>query len=153
MTGPDRIPDNLSEIPNSSNLQDNRIRLTSPMPRKTAHPEDDLQMACVEWLGYMENMGKLRFFHVPNGGRRNKAEAARFKKLGVRAGVPDLVILSIDGRTLFIEFKSDKGYLSPDQKDWREWLSVRFDWAEIRGLDALQTIIKDWLNDSVTGGD
>jgi hypothetical protein len=123
------------------------------MPRKTAHPEDDLQKACVKWLGYMENLGKLRFFHVPNGGRRGIKEAVRFKKLGVRAGVPDLVILSSDGRTLFIEFKSDEGYLSTDQKDWREWLSVRFDWAEVRGLDVLQTIIKDWLNDSVTGGD
>ena len=32
----------------------------------------------------------LLLFHVPNGGSRNKAEAANLKRQGVRPGVPDL---------------------------------------------------------------
>ena len=31
-------------------------------------------------------------YHVPNGGSRNKAEASKLKRMGVRAGVPDLVL-------------------------------------------------------------
>lgn len=29
-------------------------------------------------------------FHIPNGGKRSKTEAARFRAAGVRSGVPDL---------------------------------------------------------------
>ena len=31
-------------------------------------------------------------FHVPNGGKRNAAEAAHLKRQGVKAGVPDLFL-------------------------------------------------------------
>lgn len=34
------------------------------------------------------------FFAVPNGGRRDYVEAARLKQSGVKAGVPDLIILT-----------------------------------------------------------
>ena len=31
-------------------------------------------------------------FHIPNGGKRTKTEAARFRAAGVRSGVPDLFL-------------------------------------------------------------
>lgn len=31
-------------------------------------------------------------YHVPNGGKRSKSEAARFRAMGVKAGVPDIFL-------------------------------------------------------------
>ena len=57
------------------------------------HKEDDLQMACVRWFDLQFSVLSWALFHVPNGGFRNRHEAARFKAMGVRSGVPDLLLL------------------------------------------------------------
>lgn len=54
------------------------------------------------------------FFSVPNGGSRNKAEAANLKLAGLTAGVPDICIL-FNGGSRFIELKKSKGKTSLDQ--------------------------------------
>ena len=59
--------------------------------------------------------------HVPNGGTRNKREAARLKREGVRAGYPDLILdyPSCGKHGLRIELKRTKGYsIQPEQKEW-----------------------------------
>ena len=65
---------------------------------------------------------------IPNGGYRNAREAARLKRMGVRAGVSDYFLAVprppkepggcdvICG--VWIELKSPKGKLSPAQKQW-----------------------------------
>lgn len=70
---------------------------------------------CLRWL-----------FHIPNGGYRNAAEAVHFKRLGVKAGVPDLFLPypSNGYHGLFIEMKSQKGRPSALQKEWVEWLNA-----------------------------
>jgi hypothetical protein len=47
-------------------------------------------------------------FHVPNGGHRIKAVAAKLKAQGVKAGIPDLVLPMARGGFfgLYIEFKA-----------------------------------------------
>lgn len=47
-------------------------------------------------------------YHVPNGGHRVKAVAAKLKAQGVKAGVPDLVLPMARGGFfgLYIEFKA-----------------------------------------------
>lgn len=47
-------------------------------------------------------------YHVPNGGHRHKAVAAKLKGQGVKAGVPDLVLPMARGGFfgLYIEFKA-----------------------------------------------
>lgn len=61
-------------------------------------------------------------FHIPNGGsRRDAREGAHLKKLGVRAGVPDLFLPVPRGayHGLFIEMKREKGgRTSKDQEMW-----------------------------------
>jgi hypothetical protein len=47
-------------------------------------------------------------YHVPNGGHRVKAVAAKLKAQGVKAGIPDLVLPMARGGFfgLYIEFKA-----------------------------------------------
>jgi hypothetical protein len=47
-------------------------------------------------------------YHVPNGGHRHKAVAAKLKQQGVVAGIPDLVLTMARGGYfgLYIEFKA-----------------------------------------------
>jgi len=51
-------------------------------------------------------------FHVPNGGHRVKAVAAKLKAQGVKAGIPDLVLPMARGGYfgLYIEFKATPPY-------------------------------------------
>jgi hypothetical protein len=57
-----------------------------------------------------------RIWHVPNGGKRGKLEAAQLVADGVLAGVPDLTI-TWSGRTAFPEVKDRDGSLSSKQRD------------------------------------
>lgn len=81
------------------------------------HNEDSLQMACVRWFSLQYPDLAILLHHSPNGGKRNAAEAARFKAMGVRAGFPDLVLLVARGRYhgLMIELKISKGRQSEYQ--------------------------------------
>lgn len=53
-------------------------------------------------------------FHVPNGGKREPVEGARFKSQGVVAGVPDVIIIR-EGQTFALELKKLSGKLSEPQ--------------------------------------
>jgi hypothetical protein len=55
----------------------------------------------------------------PNGGVREPRYGARLKREGMKKGFPDLGIFSPSGEYhgMFIEFKNEKGRLSPDQKE------------------------------------
>lgn len=61
------------------------------------HREDDLQVACMRYMAYQ--YPHIMAIHVPNGGNRNPREAARLKSMGVKPGVPDILIFHrmIDG--------------------------------------------------------
>lgn len=54
-------------------------------------------------------------FAVPNGGKRNAAEAANLKVQGALAGIHDLIIWLPGGRSLLVEMKAEKGSISTSQ--------------------------------------
>lgn len=54
---------------------------------------------------------------LPNGGFRTKAEAGILKRTGTLAGMPDLVVALPDGRTCWLEVKTDAGRVSPAQAE------------------------------------
>ena len=64
-------------------------------------------------------------FHIPNGGSRNKLEAANLKKQGVKAGVPDLFLPVSRGgyHGLFIELKHGKNKPTEKQTEWLKSLN------------------------------
>lgn len=51
------------------------------------------QQAVVEWCAWK----RIPIFHIPNGGRRDKREAASLKRQGVKPGVPDLFVPTRSG--------------------------------------------------------
>lgn len=115
--------------------------------------EEQEQIALMEWAKlYEPNYPQLKLlFHIPNGGKRNKREAARFKAAGVKAGVPDLFlpVASKGFNGLFIELKRTKGgTVSPTQTRWaRELQNQGYAVYICKGwLEAANTI-KEYLHD------
>lgn len=88
--------------------------------------EDAEAAALMAWAKRQPYNGRCiadYLFAVPNGGKRNVREAARFKRMGVRAGIPDyflhVVKLTHESITpcggLWIELKAEGGRLSTEQ--------------------------------------
>ncbi len=98
------------------------------------------QEAFFQWLNFHPDFKDL-IWHTPNGGRRDLNEARAFKRLGVRAGVPDVFIAIPSGiyPGYFIEFKSKSGKLTLVQQKMHERLIEQgykvdtvYDWHEAR---------------------
>ena len=87
-----------------------------------ANPEQQLHRAVTHFLR-VAVPERVVWFHVPMGGARSKTEAAIFKGLGAKAGVPDLCFVH-DGAVFFIELKTQKGRLSKAQRDMIERLRM-----------------------------
>jgi hypothetical protein len=99
------------------------------------HAEDIEQQRLVSWamyyklpcLPHIEKGATVSdyLYAIPNGGKRNVKEAARFKTQGVKAGVSDLHFpLPLDGYSgLWIEMKQKdrkKASVSDSQQKWLE---------------------------------
>lgn len=85
-------------------------------PRKAE--EDGLHLFVADCLRRFCRPGVV-WWHTPNGGKRSKASAARLKKMGVRAGVPDFIFIDKPGVS-FLELKSSVGVLSKEQRRFRD---------------------------------
>lgn len=92
------------------------------------HDEDSEQIALMQWArlqsGKIPELALL--FHIPNGGKRDAREAARFKAMGVKPGVPDMFLPVPCGIYcgLWIELKRrDGGKLSKNQAEFLEALA------------------------------
>ena len=110
------------------------------------HGEDTLQIACVRWFDYQHAKESWSLFHVPNGGRRNQKEAARFKAMGVRAGVPDLLLLlpRHGYAYLAIELKYGKNTQTQAQKDYERRINANGGlYTVVRGIDGFIALV-DW---------
>lgn len=86
------------------------------------YPEQEMQKAVARFLD-VSLPPQTVFFHIPNGGKRNPGEAAKFKAMGVRAGVPDICIIH-RGRSIFIELKTADGKVSKTQTEMMATLTL-----------------------------
>jgi hypothetical protein len=92
--------------------------------------EEQEQMAVAELL----DIKKIRFCHVPNEGKHKVQYRVKQKRLGVKSGVPDILIFdsppkypNIKG--LAIELKRKRGgKVSEEQEEWLDALEKR-GWA------------------------
>jgi hypothetical protein len=107
------------------------------------HPERDLQFAVMKYLRVAAP--NVEAIHIPNGGYRRKIEAALLKGMGVKAGVGDILLMWRPGQLAFIELKSAKGRLSPDQQAF----SIRMTELEIpygvcTSIDEVRACLTTW---------
>ena len=88
--------------------------------------ESGHQEALFSWAAYRtEIMPELQYmYHVPNGGKRDKATAAVLKRQGVKAGVPDIMLPAARAgyHGLYIELKAGENTTTKKQKEWLEYL-------------------------------
>jgi len=111
--------------------------------KKRLHAEDDLQEEVAEYLDIALRSPTL-WWHTPNGGNRSWSEAKRFKKMGVKSGVPDVIIIH-HGVPYFIELKAPKGKPSPQQITMEMDLrSQGCKYALCRSLDEVIANLETW---------
>lgn len=91
---------------------------TDQKKRRKAQPEAALQASLVKDLAMVLGRDTF-FFAVPNGGKRNRTEAAIFAGQGVVPGMTDLVVFH-GGRAFCMELKAPKGTTSTKQDDCHE---------------------------------
>lgn len=123
-----------------------------PYPGK----EDDLQAACMNYLRHQYPQALA--FHCPNGGSRNRIEAAKLKGMGVLAGVCDIVMLekSVTNpnqieftvcHCLLIELKAKGGTLRQSQFEFLLAAQERgYKVAVCWSFDAFKALVDRYLN-------
>lgn len=85
--------------------------------------EASLQAACVDWFRLQHRDLASLLIHVPNGGSRGSArEGYNMKRIGVTAGVADLLLLvpRHGFGCLCIEMKAGKGKQRDSQVEWEQ---------------------------------
>lgn len=94
----------------------------TPSRKKVKHEEADIQTEFFAQVGLVfPKLPEKLLFAVPNGGSRNKIEAANLKRQGVRRGVADVILLipKKGYASLCLEFKTKAGIQSDEQKEFQ----------------------------------
>jgi hypothetical protein len=117
------------------------------MNAKLIPTEEQEQLALADLL----NQLKLTWFHPANEGMRKPQYAAKQKRLGLKAGIPDVIILDVppkfpESRGAVIELKRQKGgRLSNDQRVWLQLFQL-YKWqaAVCKGIDEAIEQLREW---------
>lgn len=119
--------------------------------------EEEEQTALFSWARIMEaRFPVLRWMHhIPNGGKRSKAEAARFRAAGVKAGVSDIFLPCPRGEYhgLYIELKALDGRPTKDQVAFIDFVRGEGFFAAVcYGAKAAEDLIVAYLGGKVGYG-
>ncbi|MEY4932682.1 MAG: hypothetical protein RLZZ403_1002 [Pseudomonadota bacterium] len=107
-----------------------------------ARIEDQIQRTVVHWI--RATCPGALVFHVPNGGKRSRAEAGIFKGLGVLAGVPDLIILW-PGVCAGLELKAPGKKPEPAQEQiGQQMLAMGHRWGWADDIDKALALLREW---------
>lgn len=89
-----------------------------------AMTEEALQRAVASYLDVKAKEHGFIWFHCPNSIWTSKSQAGRHKAMGMKAGVPDIIVIMHGGKSIFIELKTATGRLSPAQKEFHTKLNA-----------------------------
>ena len=85
------------------------------------------------------------WFHPPNGEARSARTGGKLKAMGVKPGVPDLVVVLPGGHAHFLELKSARGSLSPHQRVFREDCGINGAPYEVATTpEEVESTLRDW---------
>jgi hypothetical protein len=113
-----------------------------------------IHAALVEHLRQFRQDGVV-FFHPPSGEERTKRVhpktgkvfcpgGTRLQRMGMRKGVPDLVILH-SRRIMGLEVKALNGTLSREQKEFRdEWIAAGGIYGVAKSVEEGTALLKAW---------
>ena len=112
--------------------------------------EEQEHLALMDWVRLHERRyPALRLLlHIPNGGSRHILEAAKFKRLGVRPGVPDLFLAYPHAgfHGWWCEMKAKTGRISKEQQWWlRELTTAGYYTCVAYGWDSARTHLLHYL--------
>lgn len=100
-------------------------------------------------VAYLTARG-IRTAHVPNGSQLAGGAVSRARQMnalkadGLRAGFPDLILLSKHG-VGFLEVKREGEKLSDRQTVWRaEIEELNLPWACVRSVDDVKETLAEW---------
>lgn len=106
------------------------------------HEEDNLQIAVADYLRYQ--CTHTIWWHTPNGGQRNPREGARFKRMGVMPGVPDILIFWRGGMG-GIELKAGKNKQQQSQSNFQYiWQHFGGQYAVCRSIEQVERALREW---------
>jgi len=111
---------------------------------KRGNLETKLQIAVVNYIRMA--FPDVLCFAVPNGGKRSMIEAAMLKKMGVLAGVSDLLLFWNGGYGAIELKRPDKtAYMSDSQVGFAEqWQARGGKFALCNSLDGVEAALKSW---------
>lgn len=120
-------------------------RNPSKKKRTIKHEEADIQTEFFDKVFKLfPTLPHKLLFAVPNGGSRNKVEAANMKKQGVTPGVPDVILLipKKGYASLCLEFKTATGRQSNEQREFQRQAEIyRNKYIIVRSaMEAIQTV-------------
>lgn len=107
------------------------------------HEESIIQSDVVRALSLLG----VFLFAVPNDalGAASPARAGRYKAMGLRAGVSDLILMGDDGRAYFVEVKTLTGRASESQERFRRLCLERsWPYAIVRSVDDAIAQARAW---------
>lgn len=129
-----------------------KVRPQGQKSREKKQSESQQQSACVAWFRGAYPQYARNLFAIPNGGYRNKREAAQLVREGTLAGVPD-TFLAIPRKAhhgLFIELKTAKGKPTPKQVEMMALLTSHGYRCEVAySTEEFKNIIQEYLKEEL----
>ncbi len=118
--------------------------------KKYLGPEDRLQIAVNNYLSIA--YPKALFCHVPNEGKRSPFERYKFKELGGKAGIPDVLVFTPSKQYsgLAIELKAGRNKPTAKQIEWLDDLKAN-GWASycLNDFDTITEIIDKYFKNGL----
>lgn len=111
--------------------------------------ESALQIQCVKWFDMQYPYWSTYLYHIRNGGSiKSPREGLKFKRMGVRKGVPDL-FLSVpthEHHGFYIELKKKGGKPSDEQlANGYRYLDLGYKFAIIDDLDTFILEVNQYM--------
>ena len=126
------------------------MRLGRTKRERGGECEASHQASFFTWLFYAHRDIYAVTYAIPNGGRRNKSEAAGLKCCGVKSGVPDIFVAwpTPQHHGLYIEFKFGKNKLTENQVNFSDLImSKGYAFAVCYNVSDADKVLTEYLKE------